>query len=565
MNKLTLFIFSLISTIGISQEVELQKVLPDSVVSNQRFAYRVAIDGNTMIVSSGGSEVLDIEKNNLVYVYEKTGSNEWTQTQILHHNDFLKYSLGCTVAIYDGFIFVTYKGITNQNRSLNRVGVYTKNGVGRWEMSQELYLHGRYHGGYGYNITAKNGQLIIATSAKNMNINPETKVKHADVFELENGKWVWKSEVLSVGIAKYNNLGTVVDIEGDKAFVNGNYSDPTSEPIWYSTITATDEQGRIIIQKTGACRSEDPKVFVFSNKGGKWENTQILAPWDKQGWGFGNAFAAHGDYLAVGADRASLEENKNLGGAVYIFRIDANGDYQPFQRVMANDLHEIQQFGTAVSITDQYLIVGAKEDRLDATGHNKKDRTGACYVFQKDTNGRFVQTQKFVSDKRQKMGYFGRDIAISSNSLIIGSGYQSVTPQYRGDFHDEGAAFGAELIPVKVEEIDVEDLVISEPIAKLEISVPITTLDTTNVSHVDGEDIQVNVFPNPTNGNFTLKRKIAQNSKVIIYETNGKAIYKGEFKELEQHFSIEGLSSGLYYVQIHTSGIVQNLKLVLVD
>ncbi len=556
MKKIMLFIFSFLSLVCLSQDTGIRKVLPNSVVSNQYFARRVAIDGNTMVVSSGGSEVVGIKDNILAYVYERTGSNQWTQTQILHHSDFLNYSLGHTVAIFEGFIFISIHGITNQNRHISRVGVYAKNASGHWEKSQELSLHGSYGGSYGYSIVAKNEQLIIWTRAKEYNNKLDEYTKHADVYELANGKWVWKSELLSEGIAEYNELGNVVAIEGDKAFINGYYSDPTADPVWFSTITVKDERGKIILQKTSPCKIEERKLYVFSNKGNKWLNTQILESWDGKGWGFGNAFTSHGDFLAVAAYRASIKTRKNSGGAVYIFKKDGDGDYRPFQRIMANDVHKIQLFGSAVAMNNQYLIVGSKHDKLNANGFNKRDRTGACYVFQKDTNGMFVQTQKFVSDKRQKMGRFGRDVAISGNNLVIGSGYQSVKPKYRGDFHDEGAVFTAELKPITADKIEIEN----QPFLSA-----IVQFDSTINSDVQGKGLEVSVFPNPTNGNFTLKRKVGQNSEVIIYTSNGKEIYREDFKDLEQHFAIEGWPSGLYYVQINSSGIVQNLKLILID
>lgn len=556
MKKVALLGYVIFTLIGLSQKNEIQKVLPDSVVCNQRFAYNVAIDDNTMVVSSRGSKIIGIEDNNLVYVYERAGTNFWQQTQVLHHADFLNYSLRHTVAISDGFIFVSYHGITNRNRNINGVNVYTKNSVGLWEQSQKLKPHGNNEGSYGYTIVAKNKQLIISASAKNRNQKLKQTTKHADVFELENGKWVWNSEVLSKGIAQYNNLGTIVEIEEDKAFISGYYSNPNDEPIWFSTITVKDEKGKIIGQKSSPCQITIPKVYVFSRQGGEWISTQILDSWDEKGWGFGNAFAAFGDYLAVAAFRASIDKTKNLGGAVYIFKKDLGGNYQPFQRVMANDLHKVQLFGTAISLTDQYLIVGAKQDRLNTKGYFKRDRTGACFVFQKDTNGRFVQTQKLVSDKRQKMGYFGRDVAISGNQLVIGSGYQSVAPRYRGDYHDEGAAFTADLTPIVADKIEIENSLMPLPIAKF---------DTIINSAVQGTDFEVHVFPNPTKGNFTLKRKGALDSKVSVYTTNGKEIYSGDYKGLEQHFSIAGLASGLYYIQIRSSGIVQNLKLVLIE
>ena len=554
MKKVSFLVFCLFYFISFSQEIDLLKVLPDSLISNHHFARRVAIDGNTMVISSGGSKVLDIEKNNLVYVYERVGADQWRQTQILCHDDFSNYSFGHSLAISDGFIFIYYSGITNANRSVSRVGVYQKNDEGQWEMSQELSLKGRYIGSFGYCIRAENGQLVVSASAKDLNSKSNVKTKQADVFELVDGKWVWKNEILSDGLAEYNVLEPYVDVEGDKAFVKGYYSNPNDVPVWYSTITVKDEKGKLIAKKSSPCASKITKVYVFSLQNEKWVNTQILECWEKEGWGFGSTFSAYGDYLAVTAFRASIDERKNLAGAVYVFKKDSEGNYQPFQRILPNDTHIRQRFGSEVTMNDQYLIVGSKDDELNAKGRFKKDRAGACYVFQKDTNGMFVQTQKFVSDTRQKMGHFGRDVAISGNSLVIGSGDQSIEPKYRGDFHDEGAAFTAELIPIPKDEIEVL------PIPDLFVP-----FDSTFNADLIEKDTDVTVFPNPSNGIFTLKRNVKQKSEVLIYSALGREIYRGDFNGVELSFTLDKWPSGLYYVQIRSSGSFQNIKVVLTD
>ena len=544
------FLFFICSVlIARSQNLSMQKIIPDSVAFNQRFGQSVVIDSNIMVASSRSNQSNWTNRQNTLYIYERQEDENWRLKQVLQHPDPLNYSFGHSIAISDEFIFVKQRGITYQNNRINSVGVYRRGGDGLWYNSQELRLQGNYQGSYGQSIIAKGNQLIISANARHLNDDSGELRKQADIFELEGSKWVWKSEVVNASLAKHNQLKGPVSIEGNKVFFSGHYSNPDAEPVWFCTITVKDERGKVIGQKTSPCKSSKPRVYVYSDNNGHWENTQMLEPWGANGWGFGSAIAAHGDYLAIGASSASVLDRKNLGGAVYIFRKDASGFYQPFQRITANDIHKAQFFGTGLSMNDQYLIVGAKDDKRNAKGYHKMDRTGACFVFQKTEGGTFGQIHKLVSDKRCKMGHFGRSVALSGHTLIVGSGYKLVPPRYRGSIHDEGAVFSIDLTPIPEFEPAQEKFTDTLPLIRFE--------------DVNDIDQGLTVFPNPTTGDFVIKRDVAENSSISIYSSNGQEVYHGSFDDLEQHFSLSGWAIGLYYIQVRTAEEVKYLRLVL--
>ena len=77
---------------------------------------------------------------------------------------------------------------------------------------------------------------------------------------------------------------------------------------------------------------------------------------------------------------------------------------------------------------------------------------------------------------------------------------------------------------------------------------------------------QFTLFPNPTNGNFTLVQKsetLYNNLEVEIYSMNGKVMMTASMIGEKQHeFNVHDLPAGLYFVKILTERYVETIKLV---
>jgi hypothetical protein len=113
-------------------------------------------------------------------------------------------------------------------------------------------------------------------------------------------------------------------------------------------------------------------IFCFSS--GELFGMEIVANDGAQGDMFGYAFAISGDYAIVGAYQNS--ENNIKSGAVYIFKRDGDTWVQ-MQKLVADDAENIDYFGISVSISGNYVIVGATYKICDSV------RTGAAYILNK--------------------------------------------------------------------------------------------------------------------------------------------------------------------------------------
>jgi RNA polymerase sigma factor (sigma-70 family) len=127
---------------------------------------------------------------------------------------------------------------------------------------------------------------------------------------------------------------------------------------------------------------------------------------------FGYSVAIHGDYAIVGAD--GRDDKK---GAAYIFKRDGNS-WKEQQMLFARDGAKEDYFGVAVAISDDCAIVGACDD------DDKGEDTGSVYVFHR-TGESWAQKAKLTPHGQLiKWCEFGIAVAISGDYLVVGSRFE---------------------------------------------------------------------------------------------------------------------------------------------
>ncbi|MEQ9286549.1 MAG: cadherin domain-containing protein, partial [Cyclobacteriaceae bacterium] len=156
---------------------------------------------------------------------------------------------------------------------------------------------------------------------------------------------------------------------------------------------------------------------------------------------FGFSAAISGDYAIVGAyyENATFVDSFTPGyGAAYILKKGADGTWQEIKKLVASDRSAGDLFGISVAISGDYAIVGA-------SGVDKSSietASGAAYIFYKDQGGtnNWGEVKKIAPDETNKSDLFGISVSISQNHVLIGAkGDEKSEPD--DDLEGSGSAY----------------------------------------------------------------------------------------------------------------------------
>lgn len=135
---------------------------------------------------------------------------------------------------------------------------------------------------------------------------------------------------------------------------------------------------------------------------------KLVAAATPKGSLLGNSVAIHGNIMVMGAPF------DGEGGAVYLFEREAEAWVQK-GRLTSADGKKSDQFGVAVALSENILIVGANQG-----DHDRVEGTGAAYVFKKGKTG-WKQAGKLNASDGMTGDNFGNAVAISENTIVVGA------------------------------------------------------------------------------------------------------------------------------------------------
>ena len=153
-------------------------------------------------------------------------------------------------------------------------------------------------------------------------------------------------------------------------------------------------------------------AYVFVRDGGVWTEQDKLLASDGAEWdAFGSTVSISGNTVVIGAVFDSDSDNES--GSAYVFVRDG-GVWTEQQKLLASDGAAFDRFGRSVAISGDTVVIGADGD--DDNG----SRSGSAYVFVR-SNGVWTEQDKFLASDGTVDDYFGRSIAISGETAVIGA------------------------------------------------------------------------------------------------------------------------------------------------
>lgn len=192
-----------------------------------------------------------------------------------------------------------------------------------------------------------------------------------------------------------------------------------------------DAQGANIIQGAGS-------AHIYEKVQNQWIEKQKLVPLDRLVVGsndsqvFGFAVAISGNTAVVTTNGDDYDENGNNqiinAGSAYIFERNVNGVWEQKQKICALDRAQTDYFGNQVAIAGNYIIIACSANKTDAQGLNSKVAAGAAYIFEKQNNT-WGQVAKLVAPIRVANDNFGFAVSISSNGVAAIGAYGQDTDE----------------------------------------------------------------------------------------------------------------------------------------
>ncbi len=400
------------------------------VAGTSHFGSSVAIWGDTALVGSERDTIGDDVERGSAHVFVRSG-NAWSHQARLVGSDASESDFfGTSVDIDGDTAIIGAPGFANQGTAY----VFTRRDGGWSEQARIAALDGQIGDRFASSVSLVGDTAIIG--APNSSADGAGS---AYVFVRAQAAWNQQAKLIDpVGTAG-DAFGSSVAVDGDTALV-GAYLDRVGDggaqgsahafvrfgSTWsYARrLSAPDARpgdwfgsGVALFGDTAVVGCSGDDVGTTVDQGSAWIFTrfdeawigpdQRILPLEGSYGQFGSSAAISGDTAVIGAFR---------GERAYVYVRTSDGWTR--QGVLAaSDGTGQDYFGCAVAISGDTVVVGAFGDDVGTTSDLQQ---GAAYVFVR-TGTTWTQQAKLIAPSSQEWDYFGSDVAIVGDTIVVGA------------------------------------------------------------------------------------------------------------------------------------------------
>jgi len=517
--KILLIVFSVMLLKTSAQTwAEATKIVSSDRFTNDEFGFSVAISGNYAIVGAR-LEDHDSSGNNAMsqagaaYIFERDTNGNWLEAQKIVASDRSSNDVfGTSVSISGDYAIVGAP-----EHVAGAVYVFKRDTSGNWSEVQKIEANDASNNDlFGFSVSISGSNFIVGAYNEEENEFGGSNLHEAGsayIFTNNSGVWVQTKKLVASDRDEDDWFGFSVAIDGDYAIV-GTYKEEE------------DASGVNTFFRAGS-------AYIFEKTNGVWAQTQKIVATDRdEDDEFGYAVSINGGYALIGANAeeedANNMNNLSSSGSAYIFERAANGSWNQTQKIVPSDRALGDNFGSSVSISNDKAIIGAYKEDEDASGNNTLTNPGSAYVFEKDINDNWVETQKLVASDREGQDSFASTVAISDNYAIVGAHLEDDDLQGNNGLNAAGSTY------------------------IFESSGSLNDLDYTFIN-------KISIYPNPTSSKLFIKA-IKDKSDYKIFDITGKLISVGVVLKAKNHINVSNLSNGFYVLNIKQENIIYNYK-----
>jgi hypothetical protein len=303
---------------------------------------------------------------------------------------------------------------------------------------------------FGQSVSISGDTIVVGaegedSSARSVNGNPSdnsaTDSGAAYVFVRNGTSWSQQAYLKASNADPFDHFGTSVAISGDAIVVGATGENSNATGV-------NGNQADNSAYHAGA-------AYIFVRNGTNWSQQAYLKPSNTGAIDrFGSAAAISDDTVVIGApdeDSNATGVNGNQSdnstedaGAAYVFvRSGTNWSQQAYLKASNTGFYD--EFGNAVAVSGDTIVIGAPEENSSATGVNGNQNdesaidSGAAYIFARNGTNWSQQAYLKASNTQQYDG-FGSTVAVEGNTVIVSAyGEGSSATGVNGDQSDNSA------------------------------------------------------------------------------------------------------------------------------
>ena len=180
--------------------------------------------------------------------------------------------------------------------------------------------------------------------------------------------------------------------------------------------------------------ADQGSVYVFTKPTGGWatgtETAKLTASDGAASDQFGFSVAIASDTIVIGADLDNVGSNMDQGSA-YVFTKPAGGWATGTEtaKLTASDGAASDFYGYSVAVSSDAIVVGAYRDNVGSNADQ-----GSAYVFREPAGGwaTGTETAKLTASDGAATDFFGRSVAIASDTIVVGADLDDVSGANQG-------------------------------------------------------------------------------------------------------------------------------------
>ena len=360
---------------------EVAKLAASDAAVDDDFGTSSAIDGNYIVVGARGES----SGAGAAYVYFRDGDGTWTQQAKIVASDAAAGddNFGGSVSIYGDYLVVGATGEDAGGESAGAAYVFLRLGTAWTQQAKIVASDPSGVARFGGSVSIYSDYIVVGSFTKSTVGNYDGA---AYVFLRSGTSWTQQAKIVASDAAAGDFFGRSVSIYGD-----------------YFVVGADREN------------TERGAAYVFIRSGTSWtQQAKIVASDAAVDDDFGTSSAIDGDYIVVGAPGES-----SGAGAAYVF-LRSGTAWTQQAKIVASDAAAGDAFGRSVSISGEYIVVGASFE--DAGGTD----SGAAYLFIRDGTS-WAQQLKYQSSDIAAGDKIGTSVAVSGEIVAIGAPFKATS------------------------------------------------------------------------------------------------------------------------------------------